>query len=156
MTIKEIKIALKSLIDEPMDVVSIEKNLFSEDNGRKKYNNKIRQIVKRKFGIYIWFDSSTNEIVYIGMAGKIKTDGSQSDHSIQNRLLASRGKDKITKKDIQTNDFVHNIMNKYEIETLNIYILYSKPGEPPAYLEALLLYTYFKKNNCLPKLNISF
>ncbi|MBK8820612.1 MAG: hypothetical protein IPN49_16575 [Saprospiraceae bacterium] len=37
----------------------------------------------------------TEEVVYIGMAGKIKTDGTIGDHSIQKRLIASRGKVKL-------------------------------------------------------------
>lgn len=90
------------------------------------------------------------------MAGKIKTDGTLGDHSVQNRLLASRGKNKSTKKDIQTNDYDNDFMSKNNIETLNFYILYSKTEEPPAYIEALLLYKYYNKNNRLPKLNNSF
>ncbi len=90
------------------------------------------------------------------MAGKIKTDGTLGDHSLQKRLLASRGKDKETKKDIQTNDFVKNIMRENEINSLEIFIMYSKTNEPPAYLEALLLYKYYKANKNLPKLNNSF
>ena len=90
------------------------------------------------------------------MAGKIKTDGTLGDHSVQNRLLASRGINKSTKKDIQTKDYVHNYMIENDIEKLDFYIMYSKTGEPPAFLEALLLYKYYKKKNRLPILNNSF
>ena len=78
------------------------------------------------------------------------------DHSIQNRLLASRGKDKISRKDIQTNDYVSEVMTQNEIDSLDIFIMYSKKDEPPAYIEALILYKYYKKNNRLPLLNKTF
>ena len=130
--------------------------MFSNDDGREVFNEKIRKNVEKRFGVYIWLDKATNEIVYIGMAGKIKTDGTLGDHSVQNRLLASRGKDKITKKDIQTNDYVRDFMFNNDVESLDFYVMYSKTGEPPAYLEALLLYRYYKKNNRLPKLNNPF
>ena len=156
MTIEEIKNVIEPYIDEPTIHFNIEKQMFSHDDGREVFNEKIRQNVEKRFGVYIWLDKATNEIVYIGMAGKIKTDGTLGDHSVQNRLLASRGKDKITKKDIQTNDYVRDFMVKNDVESLDFYVMYSKTGEPPAYLEALLLYKYYKKNNRLPKLNNSF
>jgi hypothetical protein len=156
MTIQEIKEIISPYIDEPIIDFEIEKQIFSENNGREIFNKKIRDNVDKKFGVYVWVDIATNEIVYIGMAGKIKADWTLGDHSIQNRLLASRGKDKITKKDIQTNDYVRDFMINNNVETLNFYIMYSKTDEAPAYVEALLLYKYYKRNNRLPKLNNSF
>ena len=90
------------------------------------------------------------------MAGKIKTDGTLRNHTLRNRLIATRGKDKITKKDIQTNDHLHDFMQKSNINSLNFYIFYSKPQEPPSYIEALMLYKFYKKNIKLPILNYSF
>ncbi len=136
--------------------MKLKRNFFFENNCRKIFNEKIRNEVVKKFGVYFWVDSATNEIMYIGMAGKIKSDGTLGNHSVQNRLLASRGKDKNRKKDIQTNDFVLESMNEHSIKTLKFYIMYTKTGEPPAYIEALLLYKYYKKNSRLPKLNKSF
>jgi hypothetical protein len=156
MTIQEIKGIVSPYIDEPIIDFDIEKHIFSENNGREIFNEKIRENVDNKFGVYVWVDTATKEIIYIGMAGKIKADGALGDNSIQDRLLASRGKDKITKKEIQTNDYVRDFMINNNIETLNFYIMYSKTDEPPAYVEALLLYKYFKKNRRLPKLNNSF
>jgi hypothetical protein len=156
MTIIEITDVLRPYIEEPVINFEIEKSIFAELGGRKKFNQTIRQNVKAKFGVYVWVDKKTAEILYIGMAGKIKPDGSLGDHSIQNRLLASRGKDKVSKKYIQTNDYVSNFMTQYEIDSLDIFIMYSKKDEPPAYIEALLLYKYYKKNNKLPRLNNSF
>jgi len=156
MTIQEIKEIILPYIEEPIIDFEIERQIFSEKNGRKTFNKKIRDKVDKKFGVYVWVDKATNEIVYIGMAGKIKSDGIAGDHSIQDRLLASRGKNEITKKDIQTNDYIRDVMTDKNIETLNFYIMYSRTDEPPAYIEALLLYKYYKRNNRLPKLNYSF
>jgi len=156
MKINDIKEIIQDYVDKPIVDFKIEMTLFEKENGREKFNQTIRDKVGKKFGVYIWMDDKTEEIVYIGMAGKVKTDGTLGDHSIQNRLLASRGKDKISKKDILTNDYVKNFMVDNKIDSLSFYILYSKTGEPPAYIEALLLYRYYKKNNRLPKLNNSF
>lgn len=137
--------------------ITISKNIFSSDNGRKIYNNIInKNICKNCFGIYVWVNSLTSEIVYIGMAGKIKTDGSIGDHSLRKRLKASRGKNKETRKDILTNDFIKNFMLKNNIDNLDFYIYYTKSDEAPSYLEAILIYKYFKHHKKLPVLNISF
>jgi hypothetical protein len=156
MKIVELKQIIAPYIEDQHIEFLIEKQIFSKPNGREIFNKKIRNKVGKKFGVYIWENIETNDIVYVGMAGKIKTDGSLGDHSVQHRLLASRGKNKTTKKDIQTNDYVRDFMLTNNIETLNFYILYSKAGEPPAFVEALLLYNYYKKNNRLPMLNNSF
>lgn len=156
MDIEEVKVISEAYVDKPIVAFTIEKTLFDNADGREKFNQKIRDKVSKKFGVYVWVNNTTGEIVYIGMAGAIKTDGTPVEHSVQERLLASRGKDKISKKDIQTNDYVKKVMTDNNIDTLNFYILYSKPGEPPAYIESLLLYSYYKKNNRLPKLNSSF
>lgn len=156
MTIQEIKEIVLPYIEGPIISFEIEKKIFSESNGRKIFNNKIRENVDKKFGVYAWADKVKNEIVYFGMAGKIKADGTMGIHTIQNRLLASRGKNKITKKDVQTNEYVHDFMINNNIETLNFYIMYSKREIPPAYVEAILLYQFYKKNNYLPKLNNSY
>ena len=70
-------------------------------------------------------------------------------------MLAPRGKDKTTKKDIQNNYYVRDFMINNNIDDLDFYIMYSKRDEPPAFVEAIL-YEFYKKNNKLPKLNISF
>lgn len=140
----------------PPKYFPIDFKLFENLDGRKQFNRIIRENVQDKFGVYIWCNSQNNEIYYIGMAGKIKTDGTLSNHSLRKRLLASRGRDKETKKDIQTNDFVKKFMKENKIKSLDFYIAYSKEDVPPKYVEAILLYEYFKGNKCLTKLNNSF
>lgn len=147
---------LKDTTSYEMHKLSIEWSLFEKENGRKMYNKLIRANVADKFGVYIWCNSLNNEIYYIGMAGKIKTDGTLSNHSLRKRLLASRGRDQKTKKDFQTNDFVKKFMKENKIKSLDFYIAYSTGDVPPAYVEAVLLYEYYKENRCLPRLNNSF
>lgn len=156
MSIEEIKNLIAAYVEEPIINFTINHNMFAGNNGRRNFNKTIREKVGDKVGVYIWVDKKRAEIVYIGMAGKLKTDGSLGDHSIQKRLLASRGKDKVSKKDIQTNDYVNKFMTQNEIDDLDIFVMYSKKDEPPAYAEALLLYKYYKKYNKLPRLNNSF
>lgn len=156
MKIVELLKKVEIFTSEPIVKFTINKELFDKLDGRKLYNKKIRDKVLDKFGVYIWTDSNTDEIFYIGMAGKIKTDGSLSNHSVQKRLLASRGIDKNTKKDIQTNDYIKRFMIDSKIESLNFHILYSKDDIPPAYLESVLLYEFHKQKKCLPRLNNSF
>ena len=156
MTIEEVSKIVKQFIGEPIKKFRIERNIFQEEKGRKLFNKKIRENTLQKPGVYIWVNTKNEDIIYFGMAGKINTDGSKCNHTIRKRLLASRGKDKKNKKEIQTNDFIHKVMVDNEIDSLDMYIIYSKNSEPPAYIEALLLYKYYKKYSRLPKLNNSF
>jgi hypothetical protein len=156
MNINELLKIADHFISEPIVKFTINKELFNNTDGRKLYNKRIRDKVLDKYGVYIWTDSKTDEIFYIGMAGKIKTDGSLSNHSIQKRLLASRGKDKNTKKDIQTNDYIKKFMIDNDIKSMNFYVLYLEKEVPPSYVEALLLNSFYNKKKCLPKLNKSF
>ena len=156
MTIDIAKKIVEKYIINPVIEFEIERNLFLEENGRDKYNSIVRNNVDDKNGVYLWENSESSEIIYIGMAGKIKSNGKYGSHSIQKRLLAARGKDKMTKKYIQTNDYIRNIMIDSNIQKMKFCIMYSKNDEPPAFLEAILLYEYYKKNKRLPKFNSSF
>ncbi|MCA1967353.1 MAG: hypothetical protein LDL23_12000 [Flavobacterium sp.] len=156
MKIKELKNLVDNYIDD-YNEFSINRELFDFEDGRKKYNSTIRDNVrKNSFGIYVWVNPKNDEVIYIGMAGKIKSDGTSCDHSLAKRLTATRGKDKETKLDILTNDYVKTIMDLKEIEKLDFYIFYTKTDEPPSYVESILLYNYFKQQKRLPILNNSF
>jgi hypothetical protein len=133
----------------------VNQQLFNQPNGRSLYNQLIRQQVPlNTYGVYIWVNTITGEIIYIGMAGKIKTNGQLGSHSIENRLLASRGR--INGLDIQTNDYVFNFMLQNNIENLTFHILKTNQQTPPSYLEAVLLYNYYTQNQVLPILNSAF
>ncbi len=153
VTIQEI---IRTYVSLPMVSFNIDRNIFNQENGRKRYNEIINENVENLVGIYVWVDDITSEVYYIGMAGKINTDGTFGNHSLNERLKASRCKDIETKKDVQTNDYVKKFMNENNIDRLKFYVMYTLPGEPPSYIESLLLYKYYKQNARLPLLNNSF
>ena len=111
MKITQIKKIVNNYINLPIIEFDIKESIYKKKDGRKIFNKTIRDKVDKKPGVYAWVDKSTGEIVYIGMAGRIKTDGTFRKHSLRDRLTATRGKDKITQKDITTNDYVYNFMH---------------------------------------------
>ncbi len=156
MTIDTIQEIIRTYVSLPLVSFDIDRNIFNLENGRKRYNEIINENVENQVGIYVWTDDMTSEVYYIGMAGKINSDGSVVNHSLNERLKASRCKDNETKKDVQTNDYVKKFMFENNIARLKFYVMYTMPGEPPSYIEALLLYKYYKQNGRLPLLNNSF
>lgn len=156
MTLEELFNLATPYIEDLVFKLEINRNIFQSSSGREQYNAIIRKNINNKFGVYVWVIRSTNEIVYVGMAGKIKQDGTLTGHTLQKRLLASRYKDKEIKKYIQTNDFIRDFMVINDVENLDYYVLYSKENEPPSFIEALLLYHLYKNNGKLPSLNNLF
>ena len=69
MSIEEIKELITQYIEEPIINFEIEKLIFSDKNGRVIFNNIIKYNVKTKFGVYVWVNKVTREVVYIGLAG---------------------------------------------------------------------------------------
>lgn len=107
MNLEKIKQIIMPFMNcQPLNSFDIDKSFIKNPDFRKSYNKLIREKVKANFGIYFWLDKSKEELIYVGMAGKIKNDGTFGDHTIQKRLIASRDKDKLTRKDIQTNDYL--------------------------------------------------
>lgn len=162
MNIEDIKKIAKPYIDNDTKV-TIEKTLFDEDNGRAEFNKIIREEVNNNYnyGVYIWHDPFKFGIVYIGMAGKIKQDSNTPNgHTICKRLQASRGKKFKNinfNRDITTNDYVKMIMDDLKIDTIIFQIMYTRKDIPPSFLEALLLFKYYKKTGGhLPRYNKSF
>ena len=58
----------------------------------------------------IWENFDTGIVWYIGMAGKINQRGDLVNHSVKKRLQASRKKDDLTGRDIQTNKYIYNFL----------------------------------------------
>lgn len=136
-------------------VFDVQHQLFLQPNGTRLYNQLIRdEVPANSFGVYIWENTQTGEIVYVGMAGKIKTNGQMGSHAIQNRLKASRGK--VNGRDIQTNEYIFNYMQNNNVESLTFHILYTNELTPPSYLETILLYNFYNQNGVLPNLNNAF
>jgi hypothetical protein len=156
MSIEDALLIASQFTNHEITEFEIPIEMFNNENGRELYNQKIRENVEQKCGVYIWYSNETEEIIYIGMAGTIKTDGSFGEHNLQNRLTASRGKDKLTKKDVLTNDYVKHNMQNMNLTNLRFYIIYTLQDEPPAYVESFLIYKYYKINQRLPILNNSY
>ncbi|WP_297982866.1 hypothetical protein [uncultured Chryseobacterium sp.] len=140
---------------EPI-IIEINKSELEDCHYNKNYNKKIRDNIKPKCGIYLWVDANNDEVLYIGMAGRIKNNGCFSGHSLSNRLQASREKCNVTKKDIQTNSYIKTKMQNENIECMKIFVYPTKDGVAPAFLESLLLNDFYKEKRCLPKFNKSF
>ena len=154
MTITESMLIANEYIENNI-VFEVPQQLFLEPNGRNLYNQLIRnQIPVNTYGVYLWENTQTGEIVYIGMAGKIKTNGQLGSHSIENRLVATRGR--IDGIDILTNNYVNNFMQVNNVNSLTFHVLKTNVQTPPSYLEAVLLYNFYSQNGVLPILNNSF
>jgi|TARA_B110000091_G_scaffold182927_1_gene201307 hypothetical protein len=141
-------------INGAVDVL-ITSEMFLDNNYRRNYNLLIREAVEDRVGCYLWINNSTSEIIYIGMAGKVKQDGSIGPHSLQKRLVAARVKD-ANDRYVVTNDYIRSYMEDNEIEELLIKVLYTFDSSPPTYVESLLLNQFLSLNNCLPALNSAF
>ena len=143
-----------NLLDEEIIHINIEKRAF-EIKG--EYNKLIREkIASNKLGCYIISTPDNEEVLYIGMAGKLKTNGEYSNHSIASRLQAPRTKDYATKKEINTEEYLKYLLDVIEKDKLRISVLFVKNDVPSGYLEALLLFQFYKKHNVLPLLNNAF
>ena len=129
--------------------IQICRKMLNAINGQKEFNKIIRAKVQDQIGVYIWENNKIKEILYIGMAGKVRTNGEFVNHSVQKRLLASRGKD-LLGIDIQTNQYVKNILNQDNIDEMNIHVFHLKANQIPGYIEAVLINGYFQENNFIP------
>jgi hypothetical protein len=134
----------------------IHENLFTTPNWKKEFNNRIRQNVRDEIGIYIWTNGDTSEILYIGMAGKLHQNGDFANHTVQKRLLASRGKDSTTGKYIQTNEYIKQTISNIKCSSIDIHVFHTKPNQLPGYVEAVLINAYFQATKTLPPLNTAF
>lgn len=154
MTIERVR----QLIGEytnPEIMLDVSADLLNLPEGNAIYNEMIRNNVPPNLhGIYVWLNPTTATIVYFGMAGKIKTDGTFGTHALQNRLTASRGKENGV--DIPTSAYLRNYMNTSHVEELSFHIFPTVANMPPSYVESILLYNYFLENHCLPELNNAF
>ncbi len=126
------------------------------DQGLREFNRIIRQTIEDLPGLYLWENNDNEEIIYIGMAGKVNQEGQIGGHSVRNRMQATREKDPVTKKDITTNKYVRDFMSQHRINQMNIHVVHLIPGQLPGYAEAVMLNAYFQQNGILPRLNKAF
>ena len=123
---------------------------FALPINRNNYENLINANVTNTPGIYIWVNKEKNEIIYIGMAGKINYPLNLGNQGLNRRLKAPRDKYKSTLDYL--NALPGNNINKLEF---NIYYL-NALFNPPTYVEAILLNEFIRLNQALPILNKSF
>lgn len=143
---------------------SVHKDLLIQDakrekKAKRKYNELIRKKVEKKYGVYIWENEESKEIIYIGMAGKVKQNGMIGDQTIDKRLTATRQQILLNEKktDVLTGDYLLNKMNDLRFTVTNFYIIYLDPSKyPPTYIESVLLFKFLSKKKQLPILNNSF
>ena len=155
MTISELKTCIRDVVSLEYSVV-ITRDIFQGIQVSQEYNRIVRHSVLNRPGIYFLENASNNEILYIGMAGKINQLGQFVNHSVQKRLQASRGKNLETKKDISTARYLKEYMGINEIEQINIHVIHLREGHLPGYIEAFLINEFFQRNRVLPKLNSAF
>jgi hypothetical protein len=124
---------------------------MNKQKGSSYYREVINLNVDSKYGVYVIYNPLNNKIVYIGKSGTIKNDGTFEDQNLNGRLLASRG-------NTTSHKYFTSKMNQYNFKALNFYVFYTKKANPPAYIEALSLHQYFKRNSykSLPMFNQEF
>lgn len=136
--------------------LSISSAFINGERGLKEFNGLIRQSIEDLPGLYLWENNDNEQILYIGMAGKVNQVGHIVNHSVRNRMQASRKKDSETKKDITTNKYLRDIMSQNEINQINIHVVHLIQGQLPGYAEAILMNAYYQRNGILPMLNKAF
>ncbi len=134
--------------------VHIPSHLFAENDPNYQYRCLINEYLPDGIGVYLWSDSEDN-IIYIGKAGTLKTDGTYKQHTIRQRNLATRGK--VNGRDVLTANYVQQIMMNDEMPFMTITALNFDTEEIiPAFFEAQLLQDYYNIERELPKYNKSF
>ena len=118
-------------------------------NKQDSLNNVVKSIPD-KHGIYILYNPK-GEIIYIGKAGSIKSDGSITKQTIRKRLLAPRSKYNNIKGDM----YFKQKMEEYGYEYIMIDWEVSNE-HCPAYDEAYKIEQFRLKYHRLPIWNNSF
>ena len=134
------------------------------------YNKIIREQIKDDSiqGVYIWSRSDNDEILYVGMSGKLiwknerKSNITKSSYSIRKRLISSRGKYELSEGAGKTELTTHNYLNKIlfpkeDIKSMNISVFEVEINKySPTYIEACVLQEIYEKERLIPKFNKSF
>jgi hypothetical protein len=136
--------------------LSISLALLQGAQGLSEFNRLIRQSIEDLPGLYLWENNDNEEIVYIGMAGKVNQEGLIVSHTVRNRMQASRKKEPVTQKDITTNKYLRDFMSQHEINQVNIHVVHLIQGQLPSYAEAILMNAFYQRNGILPRLNKAF
>ncbi len=123
-----------------------------EISSGNELRNKIRASnVSNKPGCYVIYKNSieSHNVIYIGKAGTMKTDGSFKDQGLAGRLCAKQEK-------MPRPQFFQEIIEKHKISILYFQWFVTFNGQSkilPAKAEADLLQAYFDEYGELPMLN---
>lgn len=119
-------------------------------------------------GVYVWSRIDNDEIIYVGMSGKLiwkdktKTEVEPNSYNIQKRLVSSRGRHKVEvqteKVELTTYRYLKEIVLKEEkIRNLKVSVFEVDTNKySPTYIESCILQEIFSKYRLIPKYNESF
>lgn len=104
------------------------------------------RVVKRreKYGVYLFRQKNTREVLYIGKGGTIDAQGQFKPQDLPKRL-------KNTKGSIPANKWVRDLLQQKG--PLIIEYIYLSKSKSPAFVEAALLQAYLNEHNRLPYKN---
>ena len=123
---------------------------------------------KKSQGIYLWINNQTDEILYVGMSGRLKNDRNKqvlvNDYSVRKRLLSSRERiyvESLSKKmDVSTRDYLNQKFSEYSsIQEIRIEVYLFDPiihKLSPTFIESLVLQEIYSKTNSIPLFNNTF
>jgi len=121
-------------------------------NGKRYYNATINLNVLKQYGIYAFSNSLDNKLLYIGMAGTLKNDGTYKNQNLNGRLS-------MAPRDGFPNGFEYfrNLMNNNNFESLSFLVIYTNIINPPAcfpgFVEVSSIHQFYTQNNVLPMFN---
>ena len=121
-------------------------------NGKRYYNATINLNVLKQYGIYAFGNSLDNKLLYIGMAGTLKNDGTYKNQNLNGRLS-------LAERDGFPNGFEYfrNLMNTNNFESLFFLVIYTNINNPPGYfpgfVEVSSIHQFYTQNNVLPMFN---
>lgn len=130
--------------------------IFYLDKGERIEKVLIENTVPNEYGVYIIYSikNDQEELIYIGKAGTMATNGDFKRQGIKNRLKA------VATNNMQRGKyFQQEVIEKYGFDKLKfIWIVTFDDArkELPAYSEARLMQLYYDTYNKLPMLNKSF
>ena len=122
---------------------------FDYDDPTRPFTKHVRREVPPgdAGGIYILTATDRNEVIYIGKAGTVRTDGTRKRQSIRERLTAPRGGS-------SSDTWFADAANA--IGPFRVTVLPTPPDLAPGYVEVLLLQAFLTEHGRLPSLNRSF
>ncbi len=123
---------------------------------------------KKSQGIYLWINNQTDEILYVGMSGRLKNDRNKqvlvNNYSVRKRLLSSLERiyvESLSKKmDVSTREYLNQKLSEYpSIQEIKIEVYLFDPiihKLSPTFIESLVLQEIYSKTNSIPLFNNTF